>query len=99
MPGGAKKNAIVYTISTKFNDMPVMEMAGIIGWNAAEKKLVSADDFYLFRYTTDIEKAIAHIELNAIDLAWDMVARFTAEELPEEFYAEWVGVGDGEAVN
>ncbi|MBT3551663.1 MAG: ferritin-like domain-containing protein [Rhodospirillaceae bacterium] len=41
--------------------------------------------------------AIAHIELNAIDLAWDMVARFTHEELPAQFYAEWVGVAADEA--
>ncbi len=41
--------------------------------------------------------AIAHIELNAIDLAWDMVARFTHEDLPAEFYADWVGVAADEA--
>ena len=41
--------------------------------------------------------AIAHIELNAIDLAWDMVARFTAVELPDAFYADWVGVAADEA--
>jgi len=34
--------------------------------------------------------AIAHIELNAIDLAWDAVYRFRG--LPAEFYADWVGV-------
>ena len=26
---------------------------------------------------------LAHIELNAIDLAWDTVARFSAQKLPE----------------
>ena len=41
--------------------------------------------------------AIAHIELNAIDLAWDMVARFTDQELPAQFYADWVGVAADEA--
>jgi uncharacterized ferritin-like protein (DUF455 family) len=41
--------------------------------------------------------AIAHIELNAIDLAWDMVARFTDEDLPAQFYADWVGVAADEA--
>lgn len=41
--------------------------------------------------------AIAHIELNAIDLAWDMVARFTHEKLPVEFYADWVRVAADEA--
>jgi hypothetical protein len=37
---------------------------------------------------------LAHIELNAIDLAWDTVARFSGLGLPEDFYADfarWVG--------
>jgi uncharacterized ferritin-like protein (DUF455 family) len=41
--------------------------------------------------------ALAHIELNAIDLAWDVVARFTAENLPRAFYDDWVGVAAEEA--
>ncbi|TQU04691.1 DUF455 family protein, partial [Xanthomonas perforans] len=36
--------------------------------------------------------AIAHIELNAIDLAWDAVYRFRG--LPAAFYADWVAVAD-----
>ncbi len=39
--------------------------------------------------------AIAHIEFNAIDLAWDAVYRFRG--LPAEFYADWVGVALDEA--
>lgn len=41
--------------------------------------------------------ALAHIELNAIDLAWDIIARFTAEELPRDFYDDWVQVADEES--
>jgi len=41
--------------------------------------------------------AIAHIELNAIDLAWDLIARFTNSDLPRDFYDEWVDVGSDEA--
>lgn len=41
--------------------------------------------------------AIAHIELNAIDLAWDMIARFAQPDLPRAFYDDWVRVGDEEA--
>ncbi len=41
--------------------------------------------------------AIAHIELNAVDLAWDIVARFAAQELPRGFFDDWVRVGDDEA--
>nr|WP_221187489.1 ferritin-like domain-containing protein [Luteimonas sp. RC10] len=39
--------------------------------------------------------AIAHIELNAIDLAWDAVYRFRG--LPVAFYADWVAIADDEA--
>jgi uncharacterized ferritin-like protein (DUF455 family) len=39
--------------------------------------------------------AIAHIELNAIDLGWDAVYRFRG--LPEAFYADWVGVANDES--
>jgi uncharacterized ferritin-like protein (DUF455 family) len=41
--------------------------------------------------------AIAHIELNAIDLAWDIIARFSTEKLPKEFYDDWVQVAQDEA--
>src|SRR3546814_12543261 len=40
--------------------------------------------------------ALAHIELNAIDLAADIVARFTAEALPRGFYDDWLTVADEE---
>lgn len=39
--------------------------------------------------------AIAHIEFNAIDLAWDAVYRFRG--MPPEFYADWVAVARDEA--
>jgi len=39
--------------------------------------------------------AIAHIEFNAIDLAWDAVYRF--REMPREFYDDWVQVAFEEA--
>jgi uncharacterized ferritin-like protein (DUF455 family) len=40
--------------------------------------------------------AIAHIELNAIDLAWDFIARFGAA-LPDAALDDWVRVGSEEA--
>ena len=43
--------------------------------------------------------AIAHIELNAIDLAWDLIARFAAAELPHAFFDDWVAVADEEAAH
>ena len=40
----------------------------------------------------------AHIELNAIDLAWDIIARFRAVPgLPRAFFDDWVGVAAEEA--
>ena len=46
--------------------------------------------------------ALAHIELNAIDLSWDIVARFAGwseagRRLPKAFFDDWVGVADDEA--
>jgi uncharacterized ferritin-like protein (DUF455 family) len=41
--------------------------------------------------------AIAHIELNAVDLALDMASRFTKTQLPVDFYHDWLGVADDEA--
>jgi uncharacterized ferritin-like protein (DUF455 family) len=41
--------------------------------------------------------ALAHIELNAIDLAWDLLARFGEEDLPRAFFDDWVGVAEEEA--
>ncbi|MBT5895061.1 MAG: ferritin-like domain-containing protein [Rhodospirillaceae bacterium] len=40
--------------------------------------------------------AVAHIELNAIDLAWDLIARFAHDDLPRAFYDEWVSVAADE---
>lgn len=40
--------------------------------------------------------AVAHIELNAIDLAFDIVARFGAQ-MPRSFTDDWIQVGDDEA--
>lgn len=39
--------------------------------------------------------AVAHIEFNAIDLAWDAVYRFRG--MPAEYYADWVAVANDEA--
>lgn len=40
--------------------------------------------------------AIAHIELNAIDLAWDIILRF-GKTMPREFSDDWIKVADDEA--
>ena len=43
--------------------------------------------------------ALAHIELNAIDLACDIIARFTDAGLPQAFYDEWTKVASEEALH
>lgn len=43
--------------------------------------------------------ALAHIELNAIDLAWDIIGRFADERLPRAFFDDWVRVGFEEATH
>jgi uncharacterized ferritin-like protein (DUF455 family) len=43
--------------------------------------------------------ALAHIELNAIDLSWDLIARFATADTPEEFFDDWVKVADEEALH
>ncbi|HET7930759.1 MAG TPA: ferritin-like domain-containing protein [Rhodanobacteraceae bacterium] len=39
--------------------------------------------------------AVAHIEFNAINLAWDAVYRFRG--MPDDYYRDWVGVAHDEA--
>lgn len=41
--------------------------------------------------------AIAHIELNAVDLHWDMVARFSDTGMPLGFFDDWVKAADEES--
>lgn len=41
--------------------------------------------------------ALAHIELNAVDLALDIVARFADQRVPHSFFDGWMMVADEEA--
>ncbi len=41
--------------------------------------------------------SLAHIELNAIDLTWDLIGRFVDEPMPRSFFDDWVQVGLEEA--
>jgi len=41
--------------------------------------------------------AIAHIELNAVDLHWDVAVRFADHDLPLGFWDDWVQAADDEA--
>lgn len=41
--------------------------------------------------------AVAHIELNAVDLHWDIIARFSHVPMPSGFYDDWVKSADEES--
>jgi uncharacterized ferritin-like protein (DUF455 family) len=41
--------------------------------------------------------AVAHIELNAVDLHWDIIARFAHVRMPVGFYDDWVRAADEES--
>ena len=41
--------------------------------------------------------AVAHIELNAVDLHWDIIARFGHVEMPIGYYDDWVKAADEES--
>ncbi len=41
--------------------------------------------------------AVAHIELNAVDLHWDIIARFGHVKMPMGFYDDWVKSADEES--
>ena len=41
--------------------------------------------------------AVAHIELNAVDLHWDIIARFADTPMPIGFFDDWVKAADEES--
>ncbi|MEM6307156.1 MAG: ferritin-like domain-containing protein [Pseudomonadota bacterium] len=41
--------------------------------------------------------AVAHIELNAVDLHWDIIPRFTDQTMPIGYYDDWVKAADEES--
>ena len=41
--------------------------------------------------------ALAHIELSAVDMTWDLIARTHRSDLPRAFFDDWVRVGVEEA--
>ncbi len=41
--------------------------------------------------------AVAHIELNAVDLHWDIIPRFADTPMPTGFYDDWVKAADEES--
>jgi uncharacterized ferritin-like protein (DUF455 family) len=46
---------------------------------------------------TALLHAIAHIELNAVDLHWDIIPRFAHIKMPRGYYDDWVKAADEES--
>jgi uncharacterized ferritin-like protein (DUF455 family) len=46
---------------------------------------------------TALLHAVAHIELNAVDLHWDIIARFAQTPMPIGYYDDWVKAADEES--
>ncbi|MEE8387267.1 MAG: ferritin-like domain-containing protein [Acidiferrobacterales bacterium] len=68
----------------------------------ARPNLVSPRELPVRKLSSEIGRAgflhaIAHIEFNAINLAWDAVHRFRG--LPADYYNDWVRVADEEATH
>jgi uncharacterized ferritin-like protein (DUF455 family) len=80
------------------DDMPPLPI-GMPG-RPPRPKLVSPRELPRRGFGTDEGRAafihaVAHIEFNAIDLAWDAVYRFRG--MPGVYYRDWVGVASDEA--
>lgn len=43
--------------------------------------------------------SLAHIELNAVDMTWDLIGRFAHQPVPKAFFDDWVQVGVEEAMH
>lgn len=61
------------------------EYVETVDWTKIQKRKPDADG-----QRTSLLHSIAHIESYAIDLSWDIVARF--QGMPKEFYDDWVQV-------
>ena len=89
-----------------------MERRHACAWHAAAPERPGRPDRPLLRPTRGVPRrrisqsapgqiallhAIAHIELNAVDLELDIASRFTKTQLAVNFYHDWPGGADDEA--
>lgn len=81
---------------TQVSDMPTRPCRPLQP-ELVEPRLMPRRSFKGLRGRIALLHAIAHIELNAIDLAFDLVGRFCLAGLPRAFLDDWVQVGDDEA--
>lgn len=68
------------------------ERPALVGFNALPRRSVAS-----VQGRAVLIHALAHIELNAIDLALDIIWRFAG--LPDAFYRQWTGVAREEALH
>jgi uncharacterized ferritin-like protein (DUF455 family) len=106
--GVAQKLALTAEVAARFQegaatvaDSPVSSIAAIAAPGRPERpRLVAPRNLPRRGLASDegraaLVHAVAHIEFNAINLAWDAVARFRG--MPLEYYRDWVGVAVDEA--
>eukprot|EP00127_Corallochytrium_limacisporum_P003299 Clim_evm148s147 gene=Clim_evmTU148s147 len=74
-------------------EMPVREELAIVDVGKTQNRRGGGN----VRNRIAMLHSLANIEQWAIDLAWDIIARFGHENMPHEFYAEFVQVADDEA--
>lgn len=101
-----EKTALSRACAAKWNDTPDMPIGSanppMQPARPAHPELLSPRDVPRRRPGTPegrtaILHAIAHIELNAVDLHWDIIARFTHIPMPRGFYDDWVKAADEES--
>lgn len=106
-PDPAEKVRLTYAYAKAWRDGEIAEMGAVFPKDrpARPQKPVLCKPGEMPKRSTgggkrriNLIHAIAHIELNAIDLAWDAVARF-GPDLPKGFSDDWVQVAEDEAVH
>lgn len=106
----AEKATLSRATAEAWRDLRGMERAIVLG-RANPPEYPARPDLPLLKAPRDMPRrrsgsqtgrlallhAIAHIELNAIDLHWDILARFCSVEMPVGFYDDWVSAADDES--
>ena len=91
--------AIVKASKSGFTTRRSLMLENIVVGRPVQPKLVSPADlprrgFASHKARLAMIHAIAHIEFNAINLAWDAVYRF--QDMPEDYYRDWIQVAGEE---
>lgn len=103
-----RKTAIVRAVARRWFERTISVMSPLDGTppdspgrparpELVEPKRVPRRSLHTDKGRIALAHALAHIELNAIDLALDIIARFAAERPPASFFDGWMQVAFEEA--